>query len=107
MFNISCITTSNKSNTCSKSKFNWISLVNGSKNIPEAQKLVDWLISQKGQQQIVAQKTYFYPIRNDVDFGSLPPLSTIKLVEVDESWAAQNKTRLVERWVNEVLPAGD
>jgi len=84
-----------------------ISLINGSKNISEAQKLVDWLISQKGQQQIVAQKTYFYPIRNDVDFGSLPPLSTINLVEVDESWAAQNKTRLVERWVNEVLPAGD
>ncbi|HNR64499.1 MAG TPA: ABC transporter substrate-binding protein [Thermotogota bacterium] len=81
-----------------------ISILKGNKNIDEAHKLVDWLISKNGQQQIVEQKTYFYPIRNDVDFGSLQPLSTIKLVTVDGIWAAQEKTRLVERWVKEVLP---
>jgi iron(III) transport system substrate-binding protein len=52
----------------------------------------------------VDQQTYFYPIRSDVDFGNLQPLSTIKLISVDPVWAAENKTRLIERWVNEVLP---
>ena len=81
-----------------------VSILKGTKSVGEAQKLVDWLISKKGQQQIVEQKTYFYPIRNDVDFGALQPLSTIKLVTVDGIWAAKEKTRLVERWVKEVLP---
>jgi iron(III) transport system substrate-binding protein len=81
-----------------------ISIIKGTKNLNEAQRLVDWLVSKDGQQEIVAQKTYFYPIRNDVDFGSLQPLATIKLVTVDGVWAAQEKTRLVERWVKEVLP---
>jgi len=80
------------------------SILKGAKNIGEAQKLIDWLISKNGQQQIVEQKTYFYPIRNDVDFGSLQPLSTIKLITVDGIWAAQEKVRLLERWVKEALP---
>lgn len=81
-----------------------VSILEGTKNLVECQKLIDWLISKAGQQEIVAQKTYFYPIRNDVNFGSLQPLSTIKLVSVDPIWAAQQKVRLVERWVKEVLP---
>lgn len=82
-----------------------ISIVKGAKHLGEAYKLVDWLISKKGQQAIVDEKTYFYPIRSDVNFGSLQPLSTIKLISVDEEWAAANKKRLVNDWVKEVLPA--
>lgn len=81
-----------------------ISIIKGAKNMEDAKKLVDWIVSKEGQQEVVDQKTYFYPIRPDVDFGSLQPLSTIKLVSVDSSWAAENKKRIIERWVNEVLP---
>jgi len=81
-----------------------VSIVKGTKNLADAQKLVDWILSKKGQQAIVSQKTYFYPVRADVDFGSLPPLSTIKLLPVAADWAASNKSRLVNRWINEVLP---
>ena len=81
-----------------------VSILKGAKNLADAQKLVDWVVSKAGQQQVVDQQTYFYPIRSDVDFGTLQPLSTIKLLPVDPSWAAENKTRLIERWVNEVLP---
>ncbi|HPE68832.1 MAG TPA: ABC transporter substrate-binding protein [Thermotogota bacterium] len=81
-----------------------VSIIKGAKNLSDAKKLVDWVTSKAGQQQVVSQKTFFYPIRSDVDFGALQPLSTIKLLSVDEQWAAENKTRLVERWVNEVLP---
>jgi len=81
-----------------------VSILKGARNLADAQKLVDWVVSKAGQQQVVDQQTYFYPIRSDVDFGTLQPLSTIKLLPVDPSWAAENKTRLIERWVNEVLP---
>lgn len=81
-----------------------LSIIKGAKNLSDAQKLVDWILSKKGQQAIVDQKTYFYPVRSDVNFGSLPPLSTINLITVDEEWAAANKTKLVNRWIDEVLP---
>jgi len=81
-----------------------VSILKGAKNLADAQKLVDWVVSKAGHQQVVNQQTYFYPIRSDVDFGTLQPLSTIKLLPVDPAWAAENKTRLIERWVNEVLP---
>ncbi|MBM7560214.1 ABC transporter substrate-binding protein [Marinitoga litoralis] len=81
-----------------------VSIVKGAKNKYEAKVLVDWLLSKKGQQVIVDEKTFFYPVRSDIDFGTLQPLSTIKLITVDENWAAQNKKRLVDRWIKEVLP---
>ncbi|MFA6657483.1 MAG: ABC transporter substrate-binding protein [Mesotoga sp.] len=81
-----------------------VSIFKGAKNLEDAEKLIDWVVSKAGQQQVVDQKTYFYPIRPDVDFGSLQPLSTINLLSIDPAWAAENKTRLIERWINEVLP---
>lgn len=81
-----------------------VSIIKGAKNMEDAKKLVEWIVSKVGQQEVVDQKTYFYPIRPDVDFGSLQPLATIKLLPVDGEWAAENKVRIIERWVNEVLP---
>jgi iron(III) transport system substrate-binding protein len=81
-----------------------VSIIKGTKNAADAHKLVDWILSKKGQQAIVSQKTYFYPVRSDVEFGSLPALSSIKLIAVSEEWAASNKSRLIGRWINEVLP---
>ena len=81
-----------------------VSIVKGAKHLKEAKMLVDWLLSKKGQQTIVDEKTFFYPVRPDVNFGNLQPLSTIKLITVDEKWAAANKKRIVERWIKEVLP---
>ena len=80
------------------------SIIKGAKNEADAKKLIDWVVSKNGQQQVVDQKTYFYPIRPDVDFGSLQPLSTIKLLKINEIWAAENKSRIIEKWVEEVLP---
>ncbi|MGB4374401.1 MAG: ABC transporter substrate-binding protein, partial [Defluviitoga tunisiensis] len=81
-----------------------VSIVKGAAHKTEANTLIDWLLSKKGQQVIVDEKTYFYPVRADVNFGSLQPLSTIKLISVDEAWAAENKNRIIERWIKEVLP---
>ena len=81
-----------------------MSILDGAEHLSEAQALVDWMTSQAGQQQLTAVKTYFLPIRADVSAGEgIPSLSDIKLVRYDGAYAAENRTRLVDRWVEEVL----
>jgi iron(III) transport system substrate-binding protein len=81
-----------------------VSVLKGAQHVKEAQALVDWITSQKGQQAMVDAKTYFLPIRNDVSAGKgVPSLGDIKLVESDAAFAAQNRKRLVSRWLKDVL----
>lgn len=81
-----------------------VSILKGAQHAKEARALVDWITSQKGQQAMVDAKTYFLPIRNDVGAGKgVPSLGDIKLVESDPAYAAQNRKRLVNRWLKDVL----
>jgi len=81
-----------------------MSILDGASNVEEAQALVDWMTSQAGQEQLTESKTYFLPIRSDVSAGEgIPSLSEINLVRYDGAYAAENRTRLVDRWVEEVL----
>jgi iron(III) transport system substrate-binding protein len=81
-----------------------VSILKGAQHAKEARALVDWIISKKGQQAMVDAKTYFLPIRNDVSAGKgVPSLADIKLVESDAAYAAQNRKRLVDRWLKDVL----
>jgi iron(III) transport system substrate-binding protein len=83
-----------------------VSIVKGAKNIAAAQALVEWLSSPKGQSVLTEAKTYFYPIIPGVKLGAgMPAFESLKTINVDPIWAAGEKKRLVERWVNEVLPA--
>jgi iron(III) transport system substrate-binding protein len=81
-----------------------MSILNGTDSLEEAQALVDWMTSQQGQAQLSAERTYFLPIRADVSAGEgIPSLDEINLVSYDGTFAAENRTRLVDRWVEEVL----
>ena len=81
-----------------------LSILKGSKNLENAQALVDWIISQEGQQILSEKKTYFFPVRTDVSVGEgLPLLSEITLIDYDRFEAAREKTRLIDRWVTDVL----
>lgn len=81
-----------------------LSIVKGAKNLDEAEALVDWIISKKGQSSLSAAKTYFFPVRSDVSAGEgVPALSEITLIDYDREKAAKDKKRIVERWVTEVL----
>ena len=80
------------------------SIVKGAPHLKQAEALTDWIVSRKGQQAMVDAKTYFLPIREDVQAGKgVPALSQIKLVESDPTYAAQNRKRLVDRWLKDVL----
>lgn len=81
-----------------------ISILEGANNLDEARQLVDWIISEEGQQSLVDNKTYFLPIRPGIDAGEgVPSLDTITLLDFDGEYASDNRERLVDRWVEEVL----
>ena len=83
-----------------------VSILKGAKNVDSAKALVDWLVSKKGQDTLTDAKTFFYPVIPGAKLGKgMPAFETLKTVDVDVKWAGDNKKRLVERWVNEVLPA--
>ena len=83
-----------------------VSILKGAKNLQAAQALVDWLVSKKGQDVFTDAKTFFYPIIPGAKLGKgMPPFESLKTINVDAKWAGENKKRLVDRWVKEVLPA--
>lgn len=83
-----------------------VSIIKGAKNLESAKTLLDWLVSKDGQDVLSAEKTFFYPVNPEAELlEGMPAFSELKTVEVDNQWAGENKERLVERWVNEVLPA--
>lgn len=81
-----------------------MSILKGASNLDEAKRLVDWITSKDGQAELATSKTYFMPIRGDVSAGpGVPSLDQIKLVSYDPKFAAENRQRLVDRWITEVL----
>jgi len=83
-----------------------VSILKGARNLEAAQTLVDWLSSVQGQKVYTDQKTYFYPVIAGVPLGpGMPAFETLKTIDVDVIWAGEQKKRLVDRWVNEVLSA--
>lgn len=81
-----------------------LSIIKGAANLESAQVLVDWILSKQGQETLSAKKTYFFPVRSDVSAGEgVPALADIQLIDYDREEAAANKSRLVDRWVTEVL----
>ncbi|MEA2021728.1 MAG: ABC transporter substrate-binding protein [Candidatus Caldatribacteriota bacterium] len=83
-----------------------VSIIKGAKNLESAKILIDWLVSKDGQDVLSQEKTFFYPVIPEANLSKgMPAFSELKTIEVDNQWAGENKKRLVERWVNEVLPA--
>ncbi len=83
-----------------------VSIIKGAKNMEAAKILVDWLVSKQGQDVLSEAKTFFYPVNPKATLADgMPQFSELKTIPVDVQWAGKNKKRLVERWVNEVLPA--
>jgi iron(III) transport system substrate-binding protein len=81
-----------------------LSVLKGAKNPESARALVDWILTKEGQETLSARKTFFFPVRKDVSAGKgLPKLSEIRLVDYDREALAKNRSRLVDRWVKEVL----
>jgi iron(III) transport system substrate-binding protein len=85
-----------------------IALVKGNKNTAEAKKLIDWATSPDMQSLLAPAKINFLPahpkVPPDPDLAAV--LKSAKIIEIDDKWAGENRKRIVDRWVAEVLNAG-
>jgi iron(III) transport system substrate-binding protein len=83
-----------------------ISIVKGAPHADAAKKLVDWFLTPDGQNTITDAKTYFFPVSSKARLAKgLPPFDQIPILPYDAVRAGQDKKRLVDRWINEVLRA--
>jgi iron(III) transport system substrate-binding protein len=84
-----------------------IALIKGAKNPEAAKKLIDFATSPAMQSKLAENKVNFVPANPEVQ--TEPSLAAVlkdaKIIPIDDEYAGANRKRIVERWVNEVLPA--
>jgi iron(III) transport system substrate-binding protein len=82
-----------------------IALLKGAKNPDTGKKLIDWAASPAMQSLFAKYKINFVPAHPDVKIE--PSLAEVlkgaKIFPIDDVYAGENRKRIVERWVNEVL----
>jgi iron(III) transport system substrate-binding protein len=85
-----------------------VALVKGNKDGAAAKKLIDWATSPDMQSLLAPAEINFLPahpkVAPDPDLASI--LKDAKIIEIDDKWAGDNRKRIVDRWVAEVLNAG-
>ena len=86
-----------------------IALIKGAKNPDTGKKLIDWSTSAAMQSLFAKYKINFVPAHPDVKIeASLAEvLKGAKIFPIDDVYAGENRKRIVERWVNEVLNLKD
>ena len=79
-------------------------IIKGAKNLDSAKALMDWASSKRLGEVMVANQINYIPTRPDVKVTN-PALdmSQVKLIETNIAWKGENRTRLVERWVADVI----
>ena len=82
-----------------------IALIKGAKNPALGKKLIDWAASPAMQSLFAPYKINFVPAHPDVKVE--PSLAEVlkgaKIFPIDDRYAGDNRKRIVERWVKEVL----
>jgi iron(III) transport system substrate-binding protein len=86
-----------------------IALLKGAKNPEVGKKLIDWATSPAMQSLYAKHKINFVPAHPDVQVeASLAEvLKGAKIFPIDDAYAGENRKRIVERWINEVLNLKD
>ena len=80
-----------------------VAIVNGAKNLENAKKFVDFVLS-KETQEFMSNKLSRRSIRNDVGAPEgLKPLADVKLTNYDFDWAAKNKDANLKAWKDIVV----
>lgn len=75
-------------------------MIKGAKNPADGRKLYDYIASREGQ-EMVAKTNFRRPTRDDVELGKiskLPDMSTLKVVEIDETQAGKDHATLLPLW---------
>lgn len=81
-----------------------VSILEGASDVENAKKLVDWILSEEGQNALSENKTYFMPVRAGISAGEgVPSIDAVTLVPSDAAFSSANRQRLIDRWASEVL----
>jgi iron(III) transport system substrate-binding protein len=82
-----------------------IALIKGAKNSAAAKKLIDWATSPAMQSLFPKYQINFVPAHPNVkvEANLAGVLKGAKIFPIDDVYAGENRKRIVERWVNEVL----
>jgi len=82
-----------------------IAIVKGAKHLDAAKKLVDWATSAKMQSLLAPNKINFVPANPQVKTSPAVAklLATANIIQIDDKYAGQNRKRIVQKWVDEVL----
>lgn len=83
-----------------------IALLKGAKNPELGKKLIDWASSPAMQNFFAKYKINFIPAHPDVEIE--PSLAEVvknaNIFPIDSVWAGENRKRIVDEWVEKVLP---
>lgn len=82
-----------------------IALLKGAKNPAPGKKLVDWATSPAMQGLYAKYKINFVPVHPDVALepGLAQVLKGARIFPIDADYAGENRKRVVDRWIAEVL----
>ena len=83
-----------------------IALLKGAKNPVLGKRLIDWSTSAAMQNLYAKYKINFVPAHPEVktEASLAEVLKGAKIFPIEEAWAGQNRKRIVDRWISEVLP---
>lgn len=83
-----------------------IALIKGAQNPELGKKLIDWATSPEMQNLYAKYKINFVPAHPTVEIepGLAKVLEAANLFPIDSAFAGENRKRIVEKWVEEVLP---
>ncbi len=82
-----------------------LALVKGAKHPDQAKRLIDWAVSDKMQSLYALLRINFLPTSTRVEVPSSVKLTLkrAKFINYDLQWVGQNRKRLVDRFVKEIL----
>jgi iron(III) transport system substrate-binding protein len=82
-----------------------IALIKGAQNPELGKKLIDWATSPEMQNLYAKYKINFVPAHPDVKIepGLAKVLAAANIFPIDSKFAGENRKRIVEKWVQEVL----
>ncbi|HEX4840792.1 MAG TPA: extracellular solute-binding protein, partial [bacterium] len=82
-----------------------IALIKGAKHPDQAKRLIDWAVSDKMQSLYATLRINFLPTSTRVEVPASVKLTLkrAKVINYDLQWVGQNRKRLVDRFVKEIL----
>lgn len=79
-----------------------VALASGAPNETEAKAFIEWLLQDAAQDALRKNRFYFVPTNPDVKALKAFNVQALQLFEYDDNFSAEEKARLLDKWVQDV-----